>query len=247
MTDQHCRLTLCALVLMGGGTVIAQQFDRTSYEVGVVYSEPADVVFSAVTPCHLDDYRFYVGWGDDSNNVTELLHAIDHPPFPTSANTHIRYNVPRHYYTGSGSYKAEITQVLHCSGAAPSVATTSFTQVTAYDRGRAGALEPDHDQYKAGEQVQLTINAPPGMQAAASGTRIYLKAVSGASLIDTAMPLPSYCDIPPGGTKASVTFRLGKTAALKAKGLFVNGNQPEVLTIKASAKNSTTVTVKVTE
>jgi hypothetical protein len=226
---------LCALMLMGGATLSAQQFDRKAFEVGVVYNEPGDDVFSATTPCALDDLRFYVGWGDDANNVTEVLQAIDHPPFPNPANVHIRYNVPRHSYTAKGAHRAEITEVLHCSGGAVSNTNTSFTPVNAYDRGSVGPIQRDHNQYKAGEQVQLTINTPPGTQAAASGTRVYLTAVSGASFIDPAMPLASYLDIPPNSSNANVTFRLGKAAALKT------------LTIKATAKNSTTTTIKVTE
>jgi hypothetical protein len=218
----------------------AQTFDRTYYEVGVVYD---DRVFSATAPCNLDDFRFYVGWNDDANNSTELFQQINQTPFPAPINTAYYFRVPRHYYTAPGKYGAEITEILHCSGANGASSATKFVELTAQARGSVGSLKAD-PEYKPGQEVTIVVSAPADSKASESGTRVYLKAVSGGGVIDPSEPLAAYVDIPPGGFEIKTKFRLGKlsdvslSAEAKAA-LFAT------VTISGTASNTQTVSFRV--
>ena len=223
------RLLFLLILTVAPSSLMAQTFTRTDYEVGVLYQ---DAVFSAKSPCSVDDFRFVVGWGDDANNVTEVFQQINSTPFPAPANTAYVYGVPRHYYSTPGTYRAEITEVLHCSGASGSTSTTTFSDLNVYPRGEIGGLQTNQPNYKAGEEVHLTVFEPPSVKAQPSGTRVYLKAVSGAQIIDPGEPLVAYIDIPAGQTQAKTTFRLRKAVA-------------STLTISGAANNTKTVSVMV--
>jgi hypothetical protein len=236
---------LLVLICAGPYNVKAQQFERTNFEVGVLYD---DDVFSGTTPCTLDDYRFFVDWADGADNVIEMLAQISHPPFPTPNNTVIKYRVPRHFYTAPGAYHVLITNVVHCSGQTGSSVTSRFFDLAVNERGKIGGLETDHKQYKAGEEVQLTVFAPANTTAPASGTRVYLKALSGGQSIDPSEPLASYVDIPAGQAQVTTKFRLGHTLNL---GLVLDGleksaaNSFATITLSGVASNSQTVSFRV--
>jgi hypothetical protein len=233
-------LFLLALLWARPHHASAQNFDRTYYEVGVVYD---DRVFSGTAPCNLDDFRFYVGWADDANNSTELFQQINQTPFPAPINTAYYYRVPRHYYTATGKYGAEITEILHCSGANGASSATKFVELTAQARGAVGSLKTD-PEYKPGQEVTLVVSAPADTKASESGTRVYLKAVSGGAIIDPSEPLVPYVDIPPGGFEFKTKFRLGRLSdvsiSAEAKAALI-----ATVTISGTASNTQTVSFRV--
>lgn len=182
----------------------AQQFDRTSYEVGVLYD---DQVYQANIPCALDDLRMYVQWEGPLVSGEELT-ILSQPAYPPTQGK-FTYRVSQHVYKAEGLYKAFARETYHCQTAQSHDYKDFPSDLKAYPRGAVGGLTVGEGPFKLGQEVTLTVFSPNKLKANPSGTRVYLKATEGAGYIDKGEPLARYVDIPSGDYQVKTKFRLG--------------------------------------